>query len=556
MLAELWEQADLALLAELASGARGVGATPLSEPQGIRTPSAAEDEALLCKLHSSLAVRWAAAGAWPIEGEEGDDSGTARSLPSPCRTLPRPQLHAPPPSPPCRAASSSSESEHRGTGTNGGASGLGAAPRPEAPQAAPASSFRRASELCPKAPRQQGPEDGETGGGHTDGSKKRTHDFDTISRAVVGRGRNDERPREQPKTNVDGGATREWSEEWLRIADKEQLEKIVPALESAIVRAPSGGRSEAGTQRADIAGLEFVKSQIEEVLILPRLHPELFASALTRPARGLLLFGPPGTGKTLLAKWIATECGATFFNINAGSVLSKWVGEAEKTVKALFQLAIDRQPSVIFIDEIDSMLSKRRDADNESMRRVKNEFLTSMDGADTGAEDKVLLVGATNMPWELDTAALRRLPKRLFVPLPGRSARVSLLRQQLSKHNTAQSLKGALSAADLEAIVSRSEGFSGSDLTQLLREAAMGPIREAAARGGCRAGVSLGAPRDITMSDFEGALRRVRPSFSQDEEARYKAFNAECGTCRGDDAMRDADDDESGLLDSAPGEGM
>ena len=131
---------------------------------------------------------------------------------------------------------------------------------------------------------------------------------------------------------------REWNDAWLRIADPDQLERIVPALEATIHHTDTAD----AVRKEDIAGLNFVKAQIEEVLILPRLHPELFLSALTKPARGLLLFGPPGTGKTLLAKWIAAECGATFFNVNASTVMSKWIGEAEKTVKALFQLAADR----------------------------------------------------------------------------------------------------------------------------------------------------------------------------------------------------------------------
>lgn len=347
----------------------------------------------------------------------------------------------------------------------------------------------------------------------------------------------------------------------MRIADAEQLDRIVPALEATIHR--GGGRDK--VTRDDIAGLAFVKDQIEEVLILPRIHPQLFASSLTRPARGLLLFGPPGTGKTLLARWIAGECGATFFNINASSVLSKWIGEAEKTVKALFQLAIDRQPSVIFIDEVDSLLSRRRDADNESSRRVKNEFLTSLEGADTASEDKVLMVGATNMPWELDPAALRRLSKRLYVPLPGRPARKALLDRQLAKHCATSGLKGgALSPIEVAAVAERTEGFSGSDLQALLGEAAMGPVREASAalgqasknarRRGQGGGLVVGAtagcarePRNISMQDFECALRRVKPSFNEDQAVQHRAFNEEHGTCRGEDAMRDdSEGDEDG----------
>jgi len=423
------------------------------------------------------------------------------------------------------------------------------------------SSFRTASEMCPQVPKAQN-----NAGGGAAAPSAGAPNFNDVSKSVLQKKKADGSSggTTEKKDDKDGEG-REWSEEWLRIADKDQLERIVPALEATIHR--DSGRDR--ITRKDIAGLGFVKTQIEEVLILPQLHPELFASALTRPARGLLLFGPPGTGKTLLARWIAAECGATFFNVNASSVLSKWIGEAEKTVKALFQLATERQPSVIFIDEIDSMLSVRRDGDNESSRRVKNEFLTSLEGADTAGDDKVLLVGATNMPWELDPAALRRLPKRLYVPLPGKAARRSLLQTQLAKHNSGQGLKGALSSENVESIAARTEGFSGSDLQALLREAAMGPVREASAAIGPslrkRAAAGVGAmgsagalvPRDINTGDFECALRRVKPSFNQEQETKHREFNEEHGTCRGEDAMRDAEsDEEEGLAGGRAGAEM
>lgn len=237
-------------------------------------------------------------------------------------------------------------------------------------------------------------------------------------------------------------------------------------------------------------------------------------------------------------------------------MLSKWIGEAEKTVKALFHLARERQPSVIFVDEVDSLLNQRRDADNESSRRVKNEFLTSLEGADTAAEDKVLLVGATNLPWELDQAALRRLPKRLYVPLPGLKARRALLRRELQKHNEKTGLGcGALSPEDIVDIAQRAQGYSGSDLRSLLQEAAMGPVREASAklsgtasrrkRGRTPGGsvVSI-VPRNIQKEDFNCALRRVKPSFNEEHAGRHRAFNDEFGTCRGEDVLMDDDDDD------------
>jgi len=407
--------------------------------------------------------------------------------------------------------------------------------QPEEEQPNKPNSFQLASSLMPKTSEPKG------------SSGKETPTMAGVKKSILGKrsAANEEKQAEK--------SGREWNEDWLRIADAEQLERIVPALEATIHRA---GADE--VKRSDIAGLKFVKSQIEEVLILPQLHPQLFASPLTRPARGLLLFGPPGTGKTMVARWIAAECGATFFSVHASTVMSKWVGEAEKTVKALFQLARERQPSVIFVDEIDSLLNKRKEADNEGSRRVKNEFLTSIEGADTAADEKVLLIGATNMPWELDPAALRRLQKRLYVPLPCKAARISLLRCQLAKHSKAQRLQAGLSVADLDAVARRTEGFSGSDLHVLLQEAAMRPVREARNALGnlrkCAAGSSPGgatapAPRNIELTDLEAALQRVTPSFNASEAVHHHQFNEEFGTFRGAEALVDAEDSASDDVD-------
>eukprot|EP00811_Abedinium_folium_P017410 NODE_2633_length_2175_cov_5.516113.p1 GENE.NODE_2633_length_2175_cov_5.516113~~NODE_2633_length_2175_cov_5.516113.p1 ORF type:complete len:701 (+),score=177.13 NODE_2633_length_2175_cov_5.516113:114-2105(+) len=527
VLAEFWEEADEASLALV------------DEEQDQDTPPVPEEEDLPGADSESLAAvaRLVAQMANTPEWPPDKDCGTMPT--QPLRTI---RASAPARCVPHAGAAGQSGPLHQVPPT--GPLQPQSAPQ-SLPSAAPKSSFRTAADLLPPAPSRP-----------PASSRSEPVNFDAVSRSIVGRSgsgaSSSPRAKRREKRPAEGAPEREWSEEWLRIADPEQLERIVPALEATIRRPDAGG----ALKRADITGLEFVKAQIEEVLILPRLHPQLFASALTKPGRGLLLFGPPGTGKTMLARWIAAECGSTFFNINASSVLSKWVGEAEKTVKALFQLASDRQPSVIFIDEIDSLLSRRRDADNESSRRVKNEFLTSLEGAETAAEEKLLLIGATNMPWELDPAALRRLPKRLYVPLPGRAARRTLLSRQLESHNAASGLSGALTAAGLDAIVDRTPNFSGSDMQSLLREAAMGPVRDAraalgrlgtargAAAGGAAAAPSTSISRDIIMRDFEAALRRVRPSFSEEEANKHRAFNEEHGTCRGERSMCDDDDDD------------
>jgi len=163
-----------------------------------------------------------------------------------------------------------------------------------------------------------------------------------------------------------------------------------------------------GVQWDDIAGLAFAKQTLQEAVILPNLRPDLF-TGLRSPPKGVLLFGPPGTGKTLLAKAVASESDFCFFSISSSSVTSKYLGEGEKLMKALFEMAREKQPSVLFFDEIDALMSARKDNEHEASRRLKTEFMTQVDGATTGAGDRLLIMAATNLPWDIDEAVLRYL---------------------------------------------------------------------------------------------------------------------------------------------------
>ncbi|KAI3838182.1 hypothetical protein MKW92_037043, partial [Papaver armeniacum] len=202
--------------------------------------------------------------------------------------------------------------------------------------------------------------------------------------------------------------------------------KLVEMIESAIVdKSPS-------VKWEDVAGLEKAKQSLLEMVIIPTQRPDLFpGGTIRRPPKGLLLFGPPGNGKTMLAKAVASECAATFFNISASSLTSKWVGEAEKLVRTLFEVAISRQPSVIFMDEIDSIMSTRLANENDASRRLKSEFLIQFDGVTSNSNDLVIVIGATNKPQELDDAVLRRLVKRIYVHLPDESVRRLLFKINL-----------------------------------------------------------------------------------------------------------------------------
>lgn len=240
--------------------------------------------------------------------------------------------------------------------------------------------------------------------------------------------------------------------------------KLAGALSSAIVTEKPNVRWE------DVSGLEQAKEGLKEAVILPIRFPQLFDEA-RQPWRGILLYGPPGTGKSFLAKACATECEGTFFSVSSSDLVSKWMGESERLVKQLFKMARDAKPSIIFIDEVDSLCGSRSEGENDSTRRIKTEFLVQMQGVGTDMNG-VLVLGATNVPWELDNAIRRRFQKRIYISLPCADARAGIFKNRGSK------TKNNLTDDDWNQLGEASEGYSGSDIAIVVNEALMMPVRK------------------------------------------------------------------------------
>ena len=221
---------------------------------------------------------------------------------------------------------------------------------------------------------------------------------------------------------------------------------------------------------SDVAGLEGAKESLKEAVILPIKFPQLFQGT-RQPWKGILLFGPPGTGKSYLAKAVATEANSTFFSVSSSDLVSKWMGESEKLVKNLFQMAREQKPSIIFIDEIDSLTTSRGDGESEASRRIKTELLVQINGV--GVDNtQVLVLGATNIPWSLDPAVRRRFEKRIYIALPDLSARTRMF--QIHIGDTPH----VLVQGDYQELGQLTEGYSGSDISVVVRDAIMMPVRK------------------------------------------------------------------------------
>ncbi|XP_030832651.1 katanin p60 ATPase-containing subunit A-like 2 isoform X4 [Strongylocentrotus purpuratus] len=264
----------------------------------------------------------------------------------------------------------------------------------------------------------------------------------------------------------------------------------------------------------DIIGLDAAKRLVKEAVVYPIKYPQLFTGILS-PWKGLLLYGPPGTGKTLLAKAVATECNTTFFNISASSIVSKWRGDSEKLVRVLFELARFHAPSTIFLDELESVMGQRGGGGNEheGSRRMKTELLVQMDGL-AKTDDLVFLLAASNLPWELDHAMLRRLEKRILVDLPVLEARKAMIEYYLPSVLNPDCALSINTDIEYDFLAEKTEGYSGSDLRLVCKEAAMRPVRKIF---DILESTSEDSMPDLTLdpittADVEAALAHTKPS--------------------------------------------
>ncbi len=311
-----------------------------------------------------------------------------------------------------------------------------------------------------------------------------------------------------------------------RVARAKRLVEIADGIDAAVVRkkfpagdvksaeksGDDGGRDWAAAEVPDIrfddiAGLDDVKKAITTRMINPIKFPEKYKLYNKKTGGGVLLFGPPGTGKTMIAKAIACEVGAKFYAVKGSDVVSKWVGESEKNINSLFETARADDLAIIFIDEMDSLIG-RRGVDTHNDKRV-NEFLQQIDGF-AGRSSNLLLLGATNRPWDIDGAALRpgRFSQKIYVPLPDAPARRFMFEK---------SLKGAPVADDVnvEELVSLTEGYSGADIEEVCDRAKEDPLLKS---------ISSDGVVPIARADFMNALEAVPPSVSEKEIKRFERF--------------------------------
>lgn len=265
-----------------------------------------------------------------------------------------------------------------------------------------------------------------------------------------------------------------------------------------------------------VVGLDVAKKAVKEAIVYPVQRPDLFPLGWPR---GILLFGPPGCGKTLLAAAVATEIDANFYSIDAASIMSKWLGEAEQNVAKLFgaarKVANEGKAAIVFVDELDSLMGNHANEVGGEIR-VKNQFLKEMDGiTDKGKNLHVYVIGATNKPWDLDWAFIRRFQKRILVPLPDSSTRLNMLKHYSSNLSVS-------STVDLPELARLAEGFSGSDIRDVCQSAQLSLIGEFFESG--KAHDKEAKPRPLTMEDFRQILEDRKPSVSLDMLSQYNRW--------------------------------
>ncbi len=263
----------------------------------------------------------------------------------------------------------------------------------------------------------------------------------------------------------------------------------------------------------DIAGLDDVKEQIRIKMIYPFTHAEKAKKYRIRTGGGILLYGPPGTGKTMIAKAVAGELDATFFAIAPSEILNKWVGESEKNIRKLFDAARKCERAIVFIDEVEALTPPRRDGETGGvMQRVVPQILNELDGFDRKEGHHLLFMGATNEPWNIDSAMLRpgRLDEKIYVGLPDAKARGQILRMNLKDV--------PLENIDLDAMAGKLDGYSGADIAYLCRKVSEERFLES---------VEKGDEKEISKADFERVLVKLKPSVARVDLDRFAKFRTQ-----------------------------
>ncbi len=330
-------------------------------------------------------------------------------------------------------------------------------------------------------------------------------------------------------------AVAEKGEPAFRKMRKEQAERLIAAADAAKEKKPAGGKGRRGPIAADeeeeaekskwrlerrpslrlddVHGLEEVKGAVRRRIIYPFVHPEVAGRYKKQIGGGILLYGPPGTGKTMLARALAGEVEAAFFSVRASDIMSKWVGDAEKNMRGLFEEASKEERAVVFMDEVEALVSKRGRG-STVMDRLIPEFLSLVDGVegkDTGGA--ILLLGATNRPWDMAEASLRpgRFDELIYIGPPDAPAREAILRHEFEGVPVEPDV-------DIAVLASLLNGFSGADMVGLVQRVTDYPYERE---------IATGEKQRVTLEDVERGVRRSTPSITTKMLQRFEKFERE-----------------------------